>query len=343
MSALIRGWLEQYWRGEKPKRVPLTIYWWLWKDAQDAPEWEAMYRAGLGVTHHIGATREAWQDVAVENLRVSERETRQILRTPVGELAASWLDGWHAKYYLETPLDYRVMTWIVSHMRIEPALDEYRRAAAALPLHGVPVISIGRTPLQEILVDYAGLENFAIHLYEYPSEVRELYEALLSNFRRRIAIAAGAPGTYVSNLENFTAESLGPERYAEFLLPVYRECFPILHEAGKIVGSHYDGRTRACRDVIAGAPIDMIESLTEPPEGDQTLAECRAAWPDKLFWCNIGVSSYALEADALKAKVATLFRQGSVDGRLMAFEVSEDLPKNWRVSIPIVLEALREL
>ena len=46
----------------------------------------------------------------------------------------------------------------------------------------VPVTRIGRTPLQTILVDYAGLENFSFHLVEYADEMQELYEALLENF-----------------------------------------------------------------------------------------------------------------------------------------------------------------
>jgi hypothetical protein len=127
------------------------------------------------------------------------------------------------------------------------------------------------------------------------------------------------------------------------LLPVYEECFPILHAAGKIVGTHYDGRTKSCRDLIARAPIDVIESLTTPPEGDQTLAECRAVWRDKLFWCNINVSAYDLPRAELRELLTTLVTQGAPDGRRLAFELSEALPSNWRDSISVVLDTLREM
>jgi len=339
----IRQRLEEFWRGGRPASIPYTIYYWSWKDVQTDPGWNAMYSAGLGVTHHLGPTRESWQEVQVENFQTGTDRSRQILHTPVGKLTSSTHAGWHDEYLLKTAADYRVMTWIVKNTVVEPGLDQYRHALAELPAHAVPLLQIGRTPLQEILVDYAGLENFAVHLYEFESEVRELYAALLTRFRKRVAIAAQAPGTFVSNLENFTAESLGPHRFTEFLLPVYRECFPILQAAGKIVGCHFDGRTAACREVIAHAPIDLIESLTEPPEGDQTIAECRQVWPDKLFWINIGVSCYQLPRAELRDKIWSLYKAGARDGRLVAFQVSEDLPTNWRTSMPMVIEILQEI
>jgi EAL domain-containing protein (putative c-di-GMP-specific phosphodiesterase class I) len=72
------------------------------------------------------------------------------------------------------------------------------------------------------------------------------------------------------------------------------------------------------------------------------LDEARAAWPDKLFWTNINVSLYLLAPKQLRKAVLGLVEQGAVDGRLLAFEISEDLPRNWKESVPVVLDALRE-
>ncbi|MBN1874582.1 MAG: hypothetical protein JXA33_10165 [Anaerolineae bacterium] len=123
---------------------------------------------------------------------------------------------------------------------------------------------------------------------------------------------------------------------------MYDECFAWLHQAGKIVGSHYDGRTASCKAQIARAPIDLIESLTPPPEGDQTLTEARAAWPDKLFWSNLNVACYDLPPQDLKDLVWARIQEASSDGRRLAFEVSEQYPANWQTSIPVVLETLNE-
>lgn len=341
----IRERIDAYWAGERPDEIPYTIYRGEWGYAPNDPAWDAMYEAGLGVTFHIGASagvpadREVLWDEYVEG---GESIRRQTLRTSVGELTQTWANGWHRKYLLETPDDYRIMTHIVRNTSIESRVEAYVDALSKLPPHGIGLLAIGRTPLQTILVDYAGLENFAFHLADFEDAVRDLYDALLANFRHVVEIAATVPGRFVSNLENFTAETLGPVRYAEYLLPVYEECFPVLHDAGKIVGSHYDGRTAACAREIARAPIDMIESLTEPNEGDLPLDECRSAWPDKLLWVNIRVGDYQLPRAKLRDKVLDLVRQAAPDGTKLAFEVSEHCPRNWKDSMPVVLKALKE-
>lgn len=123
-------------------------------------------------------------------------------------------------------------------------------------------------------------------------------------------------------------------------MPVYEEAFPILRAAGKRVFVHYDGALRVIADQIARAPFDGIESLTEPPEGDMTYDECRAMWPDKVFWANINVSCYALPPEQLTE--AVLAKQQRAGKRGLAFEISEDLPANWRETIPVVLRALEQ-
>ena len=203
-------------------------------------------------------------------------------------------------------------------------------------------MALGRTPFQVILVDYAGLENFAYHLFDYESEMKALYEARLVNYRRAAEIVAAGPGRFVSVLENFTADSLGPKRFAEFLVPVYNELFPMLQSAGKIIGTHYDGRLASCQHLIADAPIDLIESFTTHPEGDMTLTEARQIWPDKLLWSNINVACYNLSPKQLHDLVLERVAEAAPDGKGLAFEVSEQYPDNWQESMPIVLAALEE-
>jgi hypothetical protein len=254
----------------------------------------------------------------------------------------TFIDGWRQKFLLETPEDYAVMTYVVRHTRISPAYNAFLAQEKAILPYGVALNFAGRTPLQTVLVDYAGLENFAYHLFDLESEVMELYEALLESFRRVVELVAEGPGRFVSILENFTAETLGPKRYKQLLLPVYQEFFPVLQSTGKIVGTHYDGKLASCKELVAKAPIDLIESLTPPPEGDMTLAECRAAWPDKLFWSNVNVACYELPPKELKALVLERVEQAAPDGKGLAFEISEQYPANWKESVPVVLSALKE-
>jgi hypothetical protein len=337
--------LAAFWSGERPDRIPYTIYQNEWRHTADDPAWQDMYKAGLGVTWHLPSVRARRENVecdertGVENGRTVSRKT---LRTPVGEIWETLIDGWRDKYFLEASSDYRVMAYIARHTHIEPAYDEFIEKSERIGPHGVALVALGRTPLQTMLVDYAGLSGFAYHLFDLEAEVMELYEALLINFRRTVELTAAGPGRFVSVLENFTSDSLGPERYARFLLPVYRELFPVLRQSGKIVGTHYDGRLASCSRLIAEAPIDLIESLTPPPEGDLTLTQARLAWPDRLFWSNINVACYSLPPSRLRDLVLSRVTEAAPDCKRLAFEVSEQYPDNWRDSIPIVLDALEE-
>ena len=91
------------------------------------------------------------------------------------------------------------------------------------------------------------------------------------------------------------------------------------------------------------SPVDLIESLTPPPEWDIMMAEARAAWPDKLFWANVNLGCYELPPDELKQEMWRRARDGAPDGRRLAFEVSEDVPARWRESMPVILAALNEI
>jgi len=253
------------------------------------------------------------------------------------------VDDWPTKYWLQSRDDYRKMQYVIEHTTITPDYQSYLDFAKKQPDYVIVHPDVGPSPIQKIIVDWAGLENFAFHLADYSDEVLSLYAAVREQFARICAVVAEGPGRFVWVPESFSAESMGPRRFREWILSVYNECFPQLRAAGKIVGAHFDGKTVSCTKDIAVMPVDLIESLTPPPEGDQTLEEARKAWPGMLFWSNINVSTYFLPEVDLRQAVQTLARQGAPDNRRLAFEISEQYPSNWKTSLPVVLDALREL
>jgi len=343
----IRERVEAFWAGERPDRIPYTIYYWEWYrgngGSEDPTGWQAMFDRGLGVTQHLGTVRQTIDDSS-HATETSERDglpvRRLFHRTSVGTITAEWADNWHTEYWLKTSDDYRVMTHIVNNTYLEPAYEGYLEFERRAEPWRIPLATFGRTPIQSILVDLVGLENFGVHLTTLLDPMMELYDALLRLCHERAQIVAAGPGRYVAFMENFTSETLGPRRYADWILPVYEEVVPILHEAGKVVGTHYDGQVGCCRNEIRRAPMDLIESFTPPPEGDLTLAEARAAFPEKLLWSNLNVSLYGLPPDELAAVVAQRVAEGAPDGRRLAFEVSEQFPHNWAESMPVVLDTL---
>lgn len=340
--------IEAFWNRQQPDRIPITIYSFFTGNDPATSPWRPLFERGLCPTFHVWTAKRTYTDDRIKWVKTEYTENgkkciREALQTPVGEIYNLWEEGWQQKHMLVTAEDYKVMTYAVEHTRVEPNYAIWDEMTAKYAPWGVPLAIVGRTPLQMILVDWAGLEQFSMHLYDFEQEVMALYHAQLRVFRETAAIVAGGPGKFVSDMENFTAETMGPARFAELHVPVYKECFPQLQQAGKIVGCHFDGKVASCAKLIAESPIDLMESLTPPPEGDMTLPQCRQAWPDKLFWSNINVSSFELPPEKLKELLYQRIAEGSVDGRLFAFEISEDVPPNWQQSVPVVLDALEAL
>jgi len=69
-----------------------------------------------------------------------------------------------------------------------------------------------------------------------------------------------------------------------------------------------------------------------------TYDRCRALWPDKVFWANLNLALYDLPRQPLRQ--AVLDRCQRAGRRGLAFEISEDLPRNWKTAVPVILEAL---
>ncbi|HUW59218.1 MAG TPA: hypothetical protein VMZ92_21465, partial [Planctomycetota bacterium] len=78
-------------------------------------------------------------------------------------------------------------------------------------------------------------------------------------------------------------------------------------------------------EVIGETDLDYIEAFTPAPDTDMTLAEARAAWPDKVLWINFPSSVHLRSDDRVEAfTVEMLSELDSVDGLIVG--VTEDMP-----------------
>jgi hypothetical protein len=338
--------------GDTPERPPLSIYDWNMGAITAAQlaakmredDWRQLFDQGLGVTSHCEILEAVEHGVET----VTENEAgRQIIRkrTPLGELRKVTRGGWHEEEWVKEPRDYKVAQWIVENTELRPQYERFAEHEATVGEHGVTVVTgsgnwLHRTPLMKINIDWAGTEQFCMDVAMEVPELFALYAALKKQFMEEQRLIAAGPGRYVKWLENLTISMIGPDRYRDYLTPVYREGFPILEAAGKRVMVHYDGALRVIADQIAAAPFHMIESLTEPPEGDMLYDECRRLWPDKGFWANLNIELYDRPADELAQAVRERVRRAGRRG--LAFEISEDLPRNWKGAIPVILKTLSE-
>jgi hypothetical protein len=349
-----RDLLSTFLEGGTPERTPYSIYAWFFEDPRyPVEEWRPLLERGLGISASCATVRHVEHgvtDSAETWTEAGRRCVRERKETPVGALQRvvvyptgpdGGILGWTQEEWLKTPQDYRTRRWIVEHTELVTQYEQFALVDELVGAQGVTIVAGSRTPAMSICVDWAGAERFCLDVAEGLDELFALYEAQKKLFMEETRLIAAGPGRFVRWLENLTISTLGPRRYEKLLLPIYQEAAPVLEAAGKRVMVHYDGALKVIRDQIARAPFHVIESLTEPPEGDLTYAECRAAWPDKGFWGNLNLDLYALPPEQLAEAVAA--KRERAGKRALAFEISEDVPANWRAAVPVVLETLEEL
>lgn len=326
--------------GGKPERIPFTTY----ADfGFTEPGLSELERLGFCQSQYTGVVKEKTGNVErllSQTVCKGQPAETITLRTPVGQISQTSLNGWVQDYFLKTAQDYCVMEYIVRHTSLESDYSRFQECEQRAGDNGITLIWGRRTPIQTILVDYAGVENLAFHMADFPTEVEGLLDALLEQLIETYRIIAAGPGRYVHLLENMTAEIWGPGRFARYHLPAYEKALPFLQAGGKKVYAHYDGKLKSVAHLVAQTTIDGIESFTVAPEGDMCYEEARAQWPQKFIWSNISPGIYRLADRELRAWVRDAVARCSPDGRLFALAVLEDIPENWREKIPVILEEL---
>jgi hypothetical protein len=344
--------------GGTPHRTPYTVLDWTMQRAissedvlarMNDDDWRRLLDMGLTIRHHCATVRAIEHGVEYTIEAKSEGNDVYCIETkntPVGSIRKVARNRWHYEDWVKTAHDYKVAQWIVEHTELVPDYEPYERAEQAVGEHGFVCVTghgrwLHRTPLMSINIDYAGTEQFCMDLALEVRELFELHEAQEKLFLEEQRLIAAGPGRYVIWCENLTSSMLGPQRYADLIMPVYRKAVPVHEAGGKRVLVHYDGALSVIADEIARAPFHIIDSLTEPPEGDMTCGDCRLRWPDKVLLNNLNMHLYELPADQLSREV--IDRRMHAGKRGLAFQVSEDLPANWRQCMPIVLQTLAEL
>ncbi len=343
----IRQRLEAALAGEPVERPAYAVYDWFVKNRPQV-DWDWLFELGLGCVNHANVIRcEHPGFELVETTSEHDGRPRRDVRivTDAGELHEWYLGEWRQEYFIKTPEDYRIMSRALEGVRIETDNTAYRESEAALGDRGVTLGQIqglesGRSPLMTLQVDWVGLERFSLDLAVEQPDMMALLEQLTELKLEQIRQAARSEAAHIKLWENLSIETLGPAHYRRRLVPFYREALDLLRSAGKRLHVHYDGQLRVIGDQIAALDIDGIDSFTEPPEGDMTAAEARAAWPDKFLWLHPNLGWYRLPAAELAGEVRRLCREAGPSRYCLL--ISEEVPPCWRESVPVVLDALRE-
>lgn len=255
----------------------------------------------------------------------------------------SWRDvsPWQTERLIKGPDDYAVVKYMVENTEYTADYFPVEQAMDWLGDDGVVLSYLPHSPMQTLMIDWVGSEGgrFFFHYADHPGLVEDLYEALCKSRRPLHEIAAKAPTPIVLCGDNVDGFLVTPTLFQKYFMPVYEEQARILHEHGRLMAVHMDGRIGALKDLIAGIPIDIIEALHLPPMGDLPIGEALALWPDKAIWVGFPASEYVLGPQATMDHALHLLKEVGTGERLVIEMSTENLVSNENLlSLTSVLE-----
>ncbi len=335
-------------RGGEPDRVPLTIYDWM------LPRGEAerlLRESGVGLIMRPAVHRVEYRQVEFSTREYwdhGRRLLRKGIHTPVGEVfqvvdpEAAYDSTWILEHFIKTPEDYRVMEFMVRDAVYHDNFERLREAQRRIGGDGLVYVRLAKSPIQEMLYQMLGMEQFSIDYHQRRDLFDSLHNAMLERYEELYDFAAEAPVDMILLADNITGDVVGKERFRNYCLPVYKRLKEHLAGTGKLFGVHLDGLLKSLAPEIAEAAFDVVEAMTPPPMGDVAVREAREIWSTKSIWINFTSSMHIEPPDVIEAHTREVLAEAG-SRRGFAVGVTEDAPvEALERSLAVISRVLRE-
>lgn len=334
-------------RGGRADQVPFTCYLGL---LPDSPIARTLRERGLTAITSAHIHRSTCPDVTVESkedLIDGQRRVFTRIRTPVGELTEvsgfepGYGSRWILEHFVKSPDDYRVMKYVYDHTSIEPDWDGWVDADRAMGDEGIVLAWIDRTPAQHLLINVLGTEAWSEAVILFADQFAELNDSLLRIYKRQADLAADCPAEVIWFPENMTGLITSPSLYERYCVPAYDYACRAIHQTGKLSFAHYDGANKPLKDLIAATHLDIMEAFTPPPMEQMTVAEARAAWPDKVLSLNFPGCVFHEPDEVIRRWTTEYLEQGGDDGRFIIGCTENFDEVDFEHAFPIIAECIR--
>lgn len=333
--------------GEWADRVPFSVYWLMFPRGDVE---RRLRNEGVAVVERVPVYRVEMPNVEVsarEYYREGMRMMVETVRTPVGEVHAvkvldpSYGTSWFTQEFcLKEPDDYRVLEFMVRDTRYVPNYEAFHLAEERLGEDGYVIGNTGYTPMNKLLIEWLGIERFSLDLRHRPDLLLGLYELLVAKQREMYQVAAASPAELLIYGGNIHQDVVGLKRFEQYYVPCLNEFADVVHESGKLAACHLDANMSTLVEAVGRCRLDVVEAFTPVPTCDVTVAQARAAWPDKVLWINFPSSVHLESGERIRAETLRILSEAAPGNRFL-IGITEDMPENtWRDSLCTISQAL---
>jgi len=329
--------VESILRGEKPDKIPFTIY---EKKLPQCTIERELRNSGICIVRKRSVVKTHALNVSSESRTYWEKGiqyTRHTTKTPMGELFTisrpAGFTTWRISRIFKGPEDYKKLMFLVKNQIFEPDYESFLKDEKMLGEDFIQRAVVGANPLHEIMVSWMGIETFAVEWAERRDEIEKLYYAMAENLRKIFPIAARSPALHANFGGNETGNVMGRERFAKYVIPLLNEVADVFHRYGKFAGTHLDGNNKIWADLIRDCRLDYIEAFTPEPDTDMSLYEAFSIWQNKTVWINFPSSVHLATIPEIEKTAEKLINDSLPDNRLI-IGITEDIPENrWQENL----------
>jgi hypothetical protein len=335
-------------RGGYGDRVPFTLY--EQKIPQCSAERDLRNRGLCIVERRISPVKTHRPNITTRE-QITHNGNKRLIRTfhstPAGELSSLQEDvgftTWFHEYPFKSPDNYKAILALINDATFEEDYATFLTRQQELGEDFILRAGFGLEPLQELITgNWMSIEDFCMQWMENRDEILRLYDAIVEQRRKIYPLIARSPALHANYGGNVIPEIISPALFRQYYLPHYHEAAEIMHRHHKLIGSHFDDDCASLAQAINETALDYIEAFTPAPDTNMTLAQARAAWPNKTLWLNFP-SSQHLKGDAEIRQITLnlLDEAPSMAGLLMG--VTEDMPPTrWQQSCTAIMDGLEE-
>ena len=340
-------------RGDEIDRVPFAQY--SNCGGPDEEIWSVIGRGNMGLLRGGTIFRITHPGCAFESADMERdglRGAHTVLHTPEGDLEEEKFfepafGGVSIKrHYVRDPKDYRILNAYLRSWTVTEDLDAFRRSLKELGEDGLPFVWLGRTPFQQLWIEWVGLEDLCVHMVEVPEIVEETMRLLAANHLKVFEVVRGAVGKveipYVNFGDNITAPVIGETYFRRYCVPQYDRMAEMLEGTGIPVCVHMDGDLKPLWGAIGESKIGGLDSLTPPPDNDTSAGEAASMWPRMRLFLNFPSSVHLAQPKVIYRRAMDILMEAGHTGRLW-IQISENVPRGvWRRSFPSIVQAIHD-
>ncbi|MCM8822790.1 MAG: hypothetical protein NC831_08335 [Candidatus Omnitrophica bacterium] len=201
--------------------------------------------------------------------------------TPYGRIKRQRV--WEEKSYswpivdwgIKNEKDLKILQYALSQRKFLPEFESYNKWKNEVGDTGVVYMSTGYSAMGMLLNVWMGVEKTIYASYDIEQQLTEFVETVNENNLKLVDLLCESPAEIIMMGDNFSSDIQSPSFFEKWSKKYYCEAVRRLHNSGKKVAVHIDGRLKGALRMIMDTGADCGDALTPFPGGDLTPDQCR--------------------------------------------------------------------